>query len=132
MNEPWFNIPGIYDDSLVSNDQSGLYLIRDFDEGRYSVDNQLYAGYFGFELPLWNNLIQVNAGIRYEWTERKLFDNLDREVITDGGFNDNAGGVPVGDTIAGPVFDYWLPSASINWNITSAMKLRATYGKNAG
>ena len=129
LNEPWFNIPGIYDDSLISNDQSGLFLIRDFDEGRYSVDYQLYAGYFGFELPLWNNLIQLNAGIRYEWTERKLFDNVDRLVITDGGFNDNAGGVPVGDTIAGPVFDYWLPSASVSWNITSAMKLRATYGK---
>ena len=129
ISEPWFNMSGIYNDSLVTNDQSGLFLMRDYSEGRYSVDYQLYSGYVGFELPVWNNRIQLNAGVRYEWTERKLFDNLDRLVITEGGFDNNREGVPVGDTIAGPVFDYWLPSASINWNITSGMKLRATYGK---
>ncbi|WP_067151641.1 TonB-dependent receptor [Pseudotamlana agarivorans] len=129
MEKPWENMDKIYNDSLITGDpKNTLYLQRDFSEGRYSVDYKLYAGYGGVEVPMFNKKLQVNAGVRYERTDRRLYDALDRLIFTSQAY-DNSTGEPKGDTLASPIKSYWLPSASVIYKLNKKMKLKATYGK---
>lgn len=129
MEKPWENMDKIYNDSLITGDpENTLYLQRDYSEGRYSVDYKLYAGYAGVEVPMFNKKLQVNAGVRYERTDRNLYDALDRKIFTTWGYDNNSG-EPKGDTLAGSVKSYWLPSASVIYKLNKKMKLKATYGK---
>ena len=128
---PWFQLSELVNDSLVLDPETGVgsYLGRDFSEGIFRVENEYTAAYLGTELPLLDKKIQVNAGLRYESYTRRLFDQFGNELFTSLGFDYRNEGRPRGDTIAGPTFDYFLPSASINWNINPQMKLTASYGK---
>lgn len=129
MEKPWEHMSEIINDSLVTdNPNHTLFLQRDYSEGRYSVDYKLYAGYAGVEIPLLNKKLQVNAGVRFEQTDRKLYDALDRLIFTSQAYDNNSG-EPLGDTLASPIKSYWLPSASIIYKLNQKMKLKATYGK---
>ncbi|GAA5023102.1 hypothetical protein GCM10011506_05710 [Marivirga lumbricoides] len=133
---PWYNLSTLLSDSLVltADGSEGYYLFRDVTEGLFSVENGYYAGYTGAEWKILNDRLQLNAGIRYESYTRQLFDQYDNKLFTSGGYDYNkpltgGGYAPIGDTITGPTFAYWLPSASINWSFSDKMKITTSYGK---
>ncbi|WP_119845865.1 TonB-dependent receptor [Reichenbachiella sp. MSK19-1] len=136
IEAPWYQLSDIVNDSLVIDPDDvngdgftgGTYIGRDYSEGLFRAVNDYTAVYIGTELPI-NKKLQVNVGMRYECYSRKLFDELDRELITTYGY-DRKTGLPVGDTLtSGPVNEYWLPSASLNWNISDDMRITTSYGK---
>ncbi|MBL3658930.1 TonB-dependent receptor [Fulvivirga sediminis] len=127
----WFHLSEAMADSLYINPETGegLYIYRDYSEGKFSVDNNYTAAYLGTEIPFINKKFQLNAGLRYEAYERHLYDELGRELITSNGYDRETGNAR-GDTLSeGPKQEYLLPSASLNWNILDNMRLTASYGK---
>ncbi|MEH0152813.1 carboxypeptidase-like regulatory domain-containing protein [Limibacter armeniacum] len=111
--QPWFHMTEIYNPEGAEEEGWTKTIKRDFAEGRYSVDFGIQAVYAGIELPLLDRKLEVHAGVRFEHGKRVVYDNLDREILTENG----------------PERDYWLPSGGITWNINRKVKLRGTYGR---
>ncbi|WP_340063182.1 TonB-dependent receptor [Ascidiimonas aurantiaca] len=95
--------------------------------GRYSFDDEIRAGYIAATIPLFDNKINIHAGVRYEWNERLLFDANGQTIDS----------IPVSfdgnETIFEPtpnkIQDFLLPSINVTYNISDRTAIRAAYGR---
>ncbi|UOB17096.1 TonB-dependent receptor domain-containing protein [Abyssalbus ytuae] len=119
---PWVNVI----DTLYTKfepDGSGVTLRAGATPGEYTFDDKIRAGYALVKIPLLNNKLQLNAGVRYEWNKRILRDaegkTIDSVTVD----------VNVYEKTPNKIQDFILPSATISYNFSPKTTLKAAYGR---
>ena len=123
LYQPWFKTAEMYADENFKEDGTGLDLRFSFaaSAGSYSFTHNITAGYIATRFTLLQNKLELYGGLRYENEYAELYDASGkpaRDIV-----------VPPNKPLPGPVFEYYLPSVNLTWNVSEKHKLRTSFGK---
>lgn len=130
---PWFTITDIFNkDEYFKDDGTGFNLLSSFSAESYSYTHHISAAYLAGRFNLIKEKLELYGGLRYENEYAQLFDADGAKVRGRGFVEQNpVTGQPerVYHAIAGPDFEYFLPSANLTWSIDKKHKVRAGFGR---
>lgn len=117
---PWLKLDSMFTDENFYSNGKGFVVYKYFDEGAYSVDELLVAGYVAIRKKFVQDRLQVYGGVRYERNDRRLYDSYGESLQLP-----PANGFKMQDRIR----QYWLPSLNISWKFNDKNLVRVAFGK---